>query len=383
MVDRHVRGMQGGQASGAARGRTRRRTRRRCLIVAALAAWSAPGCSAAAARASAPAASPLAPPSLAPAAARQCVPVAGGASSHFDFRSSFWLNLHNFLFKEARRRRGMQDEGLGSRGNLAADTAGSRPLTDAERRAWTGALDYYDGVVTKDRRLGDSLVVRINNRLTEASDGGGLADVDLDPTMRAALLAAAPVYREVWWPAHDRRNAAWVGAMRRLLVRHEACLADRAAAVFATAWQPSPIRVDATVYASWFGAYTTLHPAHITISSSAVGSQEMNGLELLLHEGGHTLLARLDSALAAAAERRQRRLPAQLSHLLLFYTTGELVRGEVPGHVPYAETFGIWRRNETVRGYRALIAREWQPYLDGRVGFADAVDRLVVRLPSR
>jgi hypothetical protein len=357
---------------------------RRHAAVLALGAALAGGCATApatpgaaapptAALAATPAADDCAPPALAPAA----------SASRFEIRSSFWLNLHNFLYKEARRRQGISDPGLGAKGNLAQDTLPGRPLDDAERRVWARALDYYERVAFDHQRFGDSLVIRINDRLTEAADGGDLSDVPLDPALRAALLDAAPVYRAAWWPAHDRRNAAWASAMRRLLERHEACLADRAASVFATAWQPTPIRVDATVYASWFGAYTTLRPPHVTVSSSAVGSQGVNGLEVLLHEGGHSLLARVDSALAATAARQGKRLPQQLSHLLLFYTAGELVREAVPEHVPWADAFGVWRRNAAVRAYRTLIEREWRPYLLGRATFADAVAGLVSGLPAR
>jgi len=357
---------------------------RRAAVALAIGATVAQGCAAGAGPAPRGAASPRsAAPLVRTVPADDCgAPMAAPRASRFELHSSFWLNLHNFLYKEARRRRGISDPGLGAKGNLTQDTLPSRALDDAERRAWTRALDYYERVAFEHQRFGDSLVIRVNNRLTEAADGGDLSDVSLDPALRAALLDAAPVYRAVWWSAHDQRNATWASAMHQLLDRHEECLADRAASVFATAWQPAPIRVDATVYASWFGAYTTLRPPHVTVSSSAVGSQGVNGLEVLLHEGGHSLLARVDSALAAAAARQGRRLPQQLSHLLLFYTAGELVREVVPEHVPWADTFGVWRRNATVRAYRTLIEREWRPYLLGRTGFDQAIDRLVGGLPA-
>src|SRR5215475_14434588 len=56
------------------------------------------------------------------------------------FQSAFWLNLHNFLVKEAKRRERIDDDGKGARGNIQADTAGLRPLTPAERKAWDRAL---------------------------------------------------------------------------------------------------------------------------------------------------------------------------------------------------------------------------------------------------
>jgi hypothetical protein len=94
-------------------------------------------------------------------------------------------------------------------------------------------------------------------------------------------------------------------------------------------------------------------------------------------------IAALDSALVATAVRQSRVLPRELAHLILFYTAGEAVRTLVPDHVPYAESFGVWTQNESARRYRALIEREWQPHLEGCRSFAEAVARIVDRLPRQ
>jgi hypothetical protein len=120
-------------------------------------------------------------------------PLTAARASRFELHSNFWLNLHNFLYKEARRRRGISDPGLGARGNLLQDTLPSRPLDGTEQRAWARALDYYERVAFDHQRFGDSLVIRINNRLTEAADGGDLSDVPLDPALREAGDAGVPV----------------------------------------------------------------------------------------------------------------------------------------------------------------------------------------------
>jgi hypothetical protein len=169
--------------------------------------------------------------------------------------------------------------------------------------------------------------------------------------------------------------------VRQLLDRYAACLAPRVGAVLGGAWPRAPIRVDASVYATWFGAYATLAPPRVTVTSTGVGSQGMYGLEVLLHEAGHSLLGPVDSALAAAARQRGRQLPPELSHLILFYTAGELVRAVDPTYVPYAERFGIWSKNGTARRYHKLLGREWQPYLDGRTTLDATVERLVDELP--
>ena len=264
----------------------------------------------------------------------------------------------------------------------AHDTASTRRLTPGERDAWEGALQVY---VSYPMALGrtDSIVQRLNERLAVARDDGDLSDVDIDATVRQALRSAAPVYRDVWWATHDRRNREWIASLRALLGPREACLLRFTTRALAANWPTAPIVVDASVYASWYGAYMTQPPVHVTMSSNARGNQGSIGLEGLLHEAGHALMGPLDSALVATAAREGRALPRELAHLILFYTAGAAVRTLLPDHVSYAETFGVWTQNASAERYRAVIEGEWQPHLEGRRSFAEAVARVIERLPRR
>ena len=303
-------------------------------------------------------------------------------ATHFDFHDTPWLNLHNFLFKEAKLRRGIADDGLGARGNLTEDTAGARPLDPQEHAGWNDAVEYYASVIIRDDMGLDSVVARINDRLANAAPDEQLVDADLPSPLRRVLLQAMPVYRVVWWPVHERRNEQWIGRMRAQLAHTEPCLAPRLAQLLEGSWPSEPIRVDATVYASWFGAYSTLHPLHSTISTTARGSQDTHGLEVLLHEAGHGMLGTIDSTLTAQARRQRRALPPELSHLVLFYTAGAIMTELVPEYTPYAEAFGIWDQNATARRYQAILQREWQPYIDGHRSLSEAIAGIVHRLPS-
>jgi hypothetical protein len=65
------------------------------------------------------------------------------------------------------------------------------------------------------------------------------------------------------------------------------------------------------------------------------------------------------------------------------FPVGEAVRDQVPAHVPYAQVFRLWEQNGTAQKYRALLESEWLPHLQGRRSFAEAIARLVERLPRR
>ena len=320
-------------------------------------------------------------PALDPAATiavRSCPPA---ALPNLAFRSAFWLNLHNFLHKEAKQREGIANESPGALASPAAAIERARPLTPGEAAIWREALDYYVSNVLRggDRMREDSAVVLVNDRIADVN-GDDLAGGAIDPALQEQLERAAPVYRAVWWPAHHRRNVEWITTMERLAARYGGCVFDRAARVFAAAWPDDTIRVDASVYASWFGAYTTTaYGPHVTMSSNAVGNLELHGLEGILHEATHAarLSATVDSLLEAESARQGVFVPSRMKHLVLFHTVGALIEEAVPAHVPYAERFGIWTRRPQAERYRDALVAHWQPYLDGRRALGDAVAALV------
>ena len=301
----------------------------------------------------------------------------GSSNSHFVFYSSEWLNLHNFLVIKSKERSGIDDASLGARGYLVSDTAAARPLQPAERERWQRSVEFYAREVLPGRLNIDSLVRNIDYPLAAARPDGTLDDVALHPQLRRVLLDAMPVYRSVWWPAQDRRNQTWIASMRELLAVHEPCLVARTQQVFRSAWPSAPIRVDASVYASWFGAYSSHRPTRVMMATNAIGSQGLYGLELILHESAHGMMAPIDSALAAASAGAKEQLAPWLSHLILFYTVGQLVHERVPDHVPYAEQFGIWRQSDAAKHVRSILEQQWQPYLEGRIDLATAIKAVV------
>ncbi len=166
------------------------------------------------------------------------------ADSPFEFHSGFWVNLHQFLYEQA-----------GSQTPLADDSP-----------AWQGALEYYRREVVKRNLLSDEAAT-INNRLSGLDDAAALRDSGLPPGLIAALEAAAPIYKARRWPDHDRANRAWIAAVTPLVSKYSESLEKELATAYQTGWPAAPIRTDVAEYASFAGAYTTLDPAHITVSS--------------------------------------------------------------------------------------------------------------------
>ena len=148
------------------------------------------------------------------------------------------------------------------------------------------------------------------------------------------------------------------------------------ATVYATDWPSTPIRTDVAEYASYAGAYTTLGPAHITVSSVNPGNQADAALEILFHEASHALVARLRNTLASEARARNKLFPRRdFWHAVLFYTTGEVVRRHLDGYTPYAMKNGLYER--AWQGVPEILDADWKPYLDGRIDMITGVRRLV------
>jgi len=209
--------------------------------------------------------------------------------------------------------------------------------------------------------------------------------------MIAALESAAVVYRERWWPDDDRKNREWIEAIAPLVRRLGGPLADELSAVYQSPWQADPIRVDVVGYAGPFGAYTTLNPTHITVSSTDPRNQGLSAFEILFHEASHPLAIAVQDAIIEACHERGVPIPRDLWHALLYYTTGEMVRRaaadgklRLPGtasgkppdaYTPYAYRYGLYSRGW--ENYQRLLEAYWKPYLDGKVDFQRAINSLV------
>ncbi len=334
-----------------------------------------------------------------------------GAQPVFEFHSGFWINLHHFLYQQARLRdaqtggpaganetyaapKGERDAGARAGSSARVSTAS---LSPEERKAWAEAVDYYAGALADRDLLFNGDMVNINNRLAELETCTELAGQTaracasgLRPEQVIALERFAPVYRAHWWPEHDRGNRAWIAAVGPRVRQMGAALARQLAAVYRAEWLAGRIRVDLVSYGGPFGAYTTLDPLHVTISSGDPRNQGPAALEVLFHEASHALARQVSDAIVRECRQRGKAIPRDLWHALLFYTTGEMVRralvaeraaaGGAMGrdsdeYTPYAYRYGLFARGWS--GYQRLLERHWQPYLDGKIDFDTAIARLV------
>lgn len=270
----------------------------------------------------------------------------------FEFHSGFWMNLDHFLREQAAV-------------NPSPEVA----------PGWTAAVDYYRKNLIRRETFSDDAIA-LNNGLSDLGGARSLKDSGLNPDLIAILDAAAPIYRERWWPAHDRGNRAWIQAVSPLLAKYSADLKRDLGKAYGIIWPSAPIRTDVVENASSLGAYTSNDPPHITISSADVNYQGDAALEMLFHEGSHTTFSKIQQSMQSEA-RAQNRLYRRrdLWHAVLFYTAGTMVERRIPGYTQYAIKNGVFERGWP--GAAEMLDKDWKPYLDGQIDLSAAIRRMI------
>ena len=314
----------------------------------------------------------------------------------FELHSGFWVNLHHFLYLQARL--------LNGKASLNDSARGAAPLDETpvslqdfpaeEIKSWQSAVAFYAKDMAKRDLLLNGEMMTINNRLSELESCAELKGKSsaactsgLQPDLVDVLDRAAPVYRAHWWAEQDRANREWIAEVAPMVRQMGVELSGQLADVYERPWPTQMLRVDVVWYGGPFGAYTTLGPVHVTISSHDARNKGIYGFEVLFHESSHALAGAVNEAIAKEFRERDKPIPRDLWHALLFYTTGELVRRDLaygnmtysPGTVPsnyqpYAARFGLysgsWER------FRGMLDLYWRPYLDSNVSFETAIARL-------
>ncbi len=344
----------------------------------------------------------------------------------FELHSGFWINLHHRLYEEARQHRGAASAG-GVKSERSGKpilqvAPGAKPaLTGPEQRAWDDAVSYYVANYADKDLLFSTELVLLKNQLGDFETCDELSgakkrtcDAGLPGKLTQILEGAAPVYRAHRWPADDRANRAWVKRVAPLVREQGVGLSHRLADIYQTQWPNEKIRVDVSAVANAAGAYTTLDPLRVTIASTDARNQGAAALEVLFHEASHGIAMPVEQAIARECRQRDKPIPRDLWHALIFYTTGEVIKplidpqadapentaaqnGTMPGgsasnrapdangrksqdaeYTPYAMREGLYQRGW--ENYLTLLTRYWQPYLEGGATFDDAIAHMVSAL---
>jgi hypothetical protein len=305
---------------------------------------------------------------------------------HFAFYSDFDTNLNDALIAAGVARKGGKTELFHSGDEVSC----FGKLPPSARAAWEGAVNYYAEIISP-ANWGDRqqylLRVQLAGFDEELKDADARQFVEIARSFRAA---ATPAYKACRWAVQDEKNRRWIEELKSRLAAYEERVAPRLEQLYQKRWEGLPIPVDVVETVDWSGANSILRdPAggHLLISNSNQGPA---ALEVVFHEASHLLMGRnapLRQALDKAAKDVDFRLPGDLWHVVLFYTTGEAVRrilddGGKPGYTPMV--YQIFDRGAWV-GYRKALESAWRPYVDGERSLSEAAASLidVLRKPEQ
>ncbi|HTX15787.1 MAG TPA: hypothetical protein VMD77_10865 [Candidatus Baltobacteraceae bacterium] len=298
------------------------------------------------------------------------------ANNLFEFHSGFWVNLHHFLYEQAAIATA-GPKGTPHEAELSTDASMAAGLSEDESKAWSDALVYYRANMLRHDLATDGDMIKIKDRLEDAEGATSVDRTDLDPKLISVLDAAAPVYRSHWWVLHDKANQTWITTVMPLVDSQGATLEQQIATAFETPWSERPLRVDVVAYANYAGSYTTPNPVRITISSIDGGNQGTYALEVLFHAASYVITDAISKKVERAYAEQRRDEPPELIPMMLWFTTGFLVEQLYPNYVMYADRFALWDQNSQ-KGYRAALAKDWQPRLEGKVTLDTTLSQLAV-----
>jgi hypothetical protein len=294
------------------------------------------------------------------------------------FRIGFWNNLHEFLYVLGRAQNHASDAERDAVANAPAELNALSQRPGAERATWQSAVDFYATGPSKMDAVFDKDLVKATAAIAAASDSSNLSGLGLDPALVATLQRAAPIYRAVWWTAHRRADRMRRDDLVPLVARFGAPLVSRLTAVYQAEWPVQPRVVNLAAYTNWAGAYST-DGGLIEFSSTDPAIGGTLGLEILFHESSHQWDDEMNRRLNAVAESHHARVPEGLSHAIVFYTSGDLVKALVPDHVPYAEKFGLWNHS-SLRAFKPVLDEYWRPYVRGDGTIDGAIAHVIAHL---
>jgi len=287
----------------------------------------------------------------------------------FQFESQLRPNLHHFLYDLARARNGALDRDRVAVRRAPLDMEGFAALPAEKRKLWEEAIEAYR-VHAAPLDIGYGKLVDVNYAVAD------LPAPEIPAELAGALAKADPIYRDLWWPRHDAANRAWLRELRPRVEKFGPKIVPQLVAAFQHPWPAAPLLVEIVAYANFGGAYMTEDPPLIAMSSLDEEQQGDDALEELFHECSHLMMGTVDAGLAKRAKALGKELSREVSHAILFYTVGEVLRRTLPEHVPYAVHYGLWQRGALGKCY-GLLKLYWQPYLEGKSSMDEALDGIV------
>lgn len=289
----------------------------------------------------------------------------------FEFHSSFWINLHHFLYNEAFRPKAHQE----------SDIAWS----EEESRDIGKAVDFYQHTFAGKDLLFDDELLAINNKLAANETNDRLSDLGFPKELVEILERAAPAYRIKIWKYQHQRNQEWIRNVRSRLEKFGPIIQERLQLITGGDFPNTPHRIDVVHEANWAGAYTSRRPSRTVVSSGRVSNQGWSALELVFHELMHAgPFDAINGLVEEEFHRNDWEDRDHLWHAILFFSVGRVTQQVLQeagiAFTPYAEANGLFSAARSWNRYQPLLEAYWQPYLSAQSELRPSIKVLVQKV---
>ncbi len=288
-------------------------------------------------------------------------------SNYFEFHNDYWINLHHYLYQQAKGSQGRKLAEDGFSFLPIGEDSIIQQLNSDDKQKLDRAIEYYRENLT-DKSLVRALSA-MRYWLQQQEIGKSIVDTTYSNEFTMVLNEASDVYRLSLWPLHRAINSKVLLEHIENIQRYESLVIKKMEELAVYPWPgKKKVRVDLTVYANYAGAYTSTRPEmNIFLSTRDPLNNTTSFVETIFHEGSHLLFRIQDSpfrgSIFSLSEEMGLEFPRGLWHAAMFYLSGRVVqdalRKEGIDHKMDMDVRGIFPGYNTP-GFREILERYYQ-----------------------
>ncbi|OJJ18027.1 hypothetical protein BKI52_29695 [marine bacterium AO1-C] len=298
-------------------------------------------------------------------------------SKKYTFHSNFWINMHHFLYQQAKNKRVAQKYAQPEREIL-------KKLPFVMKKNYDDAIAYYQQNIIKKYFFNDELLT-IRNALIMNKSQSKLKGKQFNRSLKQVLNNFAPVYRKHFWKMHHRANQKIIKRYLSTIQKFENEVFELLGKWAQNPWKKGKVRVDITKFANWAGAYTTTNPTIVTLSS--VDERHKGGLftEILFHEPCHSIISSRRYAVANAINEvvkvSGKKAPRIFWHLVLFYFSGKAIQMQ---YKKMGQPHKLYMQKRLISPFNfALMEEYFTPYFADKTTLKQSITNILAEWQPR
>jgi len=298
-------------------------------------------------------------------------------SEKYTFHSNFWINMHHFLYQQAKNRGVARKYGQPERALL-------KKLSPRMKTRYDEAIAYYQKNIIKKSLFNDELLANRNAFILNKSRSK-LRGKQFNKSLKQVLNNFASTYKKHFWKMHHQANQKIVKRYLPTIQQFENKIFDLLEKWAQNPWKKGKIRVDLTKFANWAGAYTTTQPTIVTLSS--VDNRHKGGLfiEILFHEPSHSIISPRRYAIANTINEvvtvSGKKAPRIFWHLVLFYFAGKATQMQ---YEKVGKPHKFYMQRHLISPFNfALMEKHFAPYFADKTTLKQAITSILAEWQPR